>query len=224
MIVRSRFVVGCAVMAASAFLWGCLGESPNPVVFDQVIESTIFSNQLLSPVVVYRNGRVLDTLPSRTTRTYQIGQKGIFQHGWKLVSPRSPFGEPYGIEPFVDLGIQYNVNDVVIITNTANGRTLFTPRIVNAWFGPITLITVNGWASDRRDPGLTLFAGESTSLDHAPYYYWNATSDVVIGDVNGFHIWRASRVDTNEQGEPQLRLEEPGGYIGSGLTNTLVIF
>ncbi len=211
-------------MALLFTLSGCLAESPNPVVFDQVIESTTFTNYLLSPVVLYRNGVILDTLPTRTTRSYDIGAKGIFRHAWKLISPRSPFGDPYGVEPFVDVGIQYNINDKIDIANSANGRTLFTPRIINASFGPVRLAWVNFRQLDERFVGLTLFANEASSVDHAPYFFWNSSSNVYIDEVNGFRIWVASRDDTTSDGDPQLRLEEPGGLGGSGLTNPLVLF
>lgn len=219
-----REFIPIVVFASLLQLPGCLGESPNPVVFDQIIESTTFSNHLLSPVVLYRNGAILDTLPTRATRTYGIGEKGIFRHAWRLISPRSPFGNAYGVEPFVEAGIQYNINDQIDIANSANGRTLFTPRIINGSFGAIRLAWVNLREFDERFVGLTLFANESTSIDHAPYFYWNSSSNVYIDEVNGFRVWVASRDDTTSSGDPQLRFEEPGGFGGSGLTNPLVVF
>ncbi len=213
-----------AWVAVLTGLSGCIDESPLPVVFDQVLESTTFTNRLLAPVVLFRNGVVLDTLPRLTTRTYAIGEKGVFEHAWRLISPRSPSGAPYGEEPFVDLGIQYRIRDVVEIRNQAGGETLFTPRIFNATFFTIRLAWVNVDESDERFVGLPIFANESTSIDNAPYFYWNSSSNVVIDDVTGFRVWIASREDTNDWGDPQLELTDEVGFDGTGATEPLVIF
>jgi hypothetical protein len=212
------------VAALLVGLYGCIEQSPLPVVFDQVIESTTFSNRLLAPVVLYRNGVILDTLPRLATRTYQIGEKGVFEHAWRLISPRSPSGAPYGEEPFVDLGIQYNIRESIDIRNQADGGTLFTPRIFNATFVTIQLAWVNFREFDERFVGMPIFPNQSTSIDHAPYYYWNTSSNVVIDDQVGFRVWIASREDTNAFGEPQLELTNEAGFFGTGATEPLVIF
>ena len=205
-------------------LSGCVEQSPLPVVFDQVIESTTFSNRLLAPVVLYRNGAILDTLPRLTTRAYPIGEKGVFEHAWRLISPRSPSGSPYGEEPFVELGIQYNIRESIEIRNRAGGETLFTPRIFNATFFTIRLAWVNLDDFDERFVGMPIFPNQSTSIDHAPYYYWNTSSNVVIDDQTGFRVWVASREDTNDFGEPQLELTDDVGFDGTGATEPLIIF
>lgn len=208
----------------SLVLSGCIGDSPLPVVFDQVLEATTVNNRLLSPVVIYRNGEVLDTLPSRTLRRYPIGEKGIFRHGWRLISPRNPSGVPYGIEPVSDLGIQYAIEESIEIRNRADGEEIFTPRIVNATFRTLRLAWVNFADFDERFVGLPLFRNEGTSIEHAPYFYWNSGSNVVIEDQGGFRVWVASREDTNSFGEPELELTDDPWFSGSGATDVILVY
>ncbi len=205
-------------------LAGCIEESSNPVVFDQVIESTTFTNHLLSPIVLYRNGITLDTLQSRSSQRYAIGAKGIFRHSWKLISPRNPTGARYGIEPIVELGIQYNINDQIDIRNSANGRTIFTPRVLNASFRRVGISWVNLFEADERQVGILLEPNQGTDLLNAPYYYWIANSNVVIEEIGGFRRWIASRRDTNSDGEPQLQITDEPGLGGSGASNPIVVF
>jgi len=75
------------MLLALALLAGCVEESSTIVTFDEVLESATFTNRLLAPVVIFRDGVPYDTLPARSTQLYPIGKKGVVRHAWQLIAP-----------------------------------------------------------------------------------------------------------------------------------------
>jgi hypothetical protein len=206
----------------TAAIAGCVEQSTNPVVFDQILESTTVENKLLTPIQIFRNGAVLDTLPARTTRTYPLNRKGIFGHAWRIIAPLDANGRRAGIEPRDTFGLQYQVAVRYVVTNETH-RTIFTPRIANLSFRDVRL-TANRYEADEFVTSYVIPSNSVSSVTHAPYYYWNERSNVELTALGAGYRYFFSRLDTNFRGEPAIELESNSSqYDGSGVTRPLTI-
>jgi hypothetical protein len=210
------------VVAAGILLAGCIEQSTTPVVFDQVLESTTFDNRLLTPVVIFRDNAVLDTLPATTSKTYALGRKGVVTHAWQIIAPRDIYGLPAGIEPRVTIGVQYPVRATYTIDNDAiSGHTIFTPRIANLSQWNLRL-TANYSESDQFATNYVIYSNSNTPLDHAPYYYWNSSSNVLLTATNGFGSYLIERSDTVES--RRLVLDDASSFRGSGVSKPIFLY
>jgi hypothetical protein len=200
---------------------GCIDESPTPVVFDQELESTTFRNRLLTPVILFRNGDVLDTLAAQTTLTYPLGVKGVIMHSWRILAPLGNDARPAGIEPTVDIGIQYAINaDYTIDNESVPGETIFTPRIGNFSSRDLRL-TANYREDDQFATSLVIPRNTLSSLTHSPYFYWHSSSNIYLDDVAGPATYRFSR-DTSDGERPLILDDSSRTYEGAGATLPLV--
>jgi hypothetical protein len=203
---------------AALLVASCVEESPTVATFDQVLESTTFDNRLFAPVILFRDGLVLDTLAARTQRSYAIGRRGAIRHAWQILAPYDSRGQKAGIEPHVELGVQYKLNaDYVIDYESVPDGTIFTPRVLNASPYDLRLI-VNQGVDDQFYTWYIIRANSNSSLDHAPYFYWHDRSNVVLD--GGLYAYSFSRVDTNEL--RRLRISDSVYARGSGLTEPLL--
>jgi hypothetical protein len=129
-----------------------------------------------------------------------------------------------GVEPFIDLGVQYVIRGNYSITNESlSGRTLFTPRVLNTSFWNLQL-TVNyqvedPFYTDYIIPSNSIVPTYIDSRAHAPYFYWNSNSNVVLDAVGSVITYYATRLDTNEA--HRLKLDD--AYPGSGLTTPIEV-
>lgn len=215
---RAACIVRLASLALAMVLFGCVDSSPTIVTFDQQLESTTFNNQLFAPVVIFRNDSLLDTLGARQSRSYAIDRRGAIRHTWQLIAPRGSTGQPAGIEPRVDLGVQYKLNAVYTINNDAvPAGTIFTPRVLNA-SGYDLRLTVNFGVSDQFITDYYIRANANSSLTNAPYYYWNYQSNVLLS--GGLYTNSFSRTDTSAY--RLLRISDSIDVRGSGITEPLL--
>lgn len=189
---------------------GCVEESSTPVAFDVVLESTTFDNRLRAPIIVYRNDVVLDTIPAGSSRNYPLNRKGTFRHTWRLISPFGADGRKAGEEPFVDLRVQYQVNQTYRITNDLPGtnETIFTPLISNELPFTTLRLTANYNVENQLVTGYLIPPLTITKLDSAPYYYWHSRSNIVLNAVSGTGVYFFERSDT---GRYELRLDDQLG-------------
>ncbi len=208
---------------AGLILIGCMEQSGTPVVFDQVLESTTFRNRLLSPVILFRNDEVLDTLEARTDITYPLGAKGVFRHQWRILAPPGRDSRPAGIEPTVDLSVQYAINAEYIIDNeSVPGNTIFTPRVANLSNRDLRIIA-NYRETDEFRSSLVIPRNTNLSLTHSPYYYWHSSSNILLEDANGPGGYFFSQ-DTLD-GFGLLILDDSSRtYEGAGATLPLVTY
>ena len=221
---RTPFLLLPLIVGALLPIGGCVDESTQPVAFDQVLESATFDNRLFTPIIVYRDNVVLDTLPARVERTYRIDRKGIVRHQWRILSPRDIQGNPYGIEPFGDFGPQYDINADYRITNSVDGREIFTPRLANFSFDRFRFFYANFRERDQFLVGLVLQPNMVLSLEHAPYYYWNSESNVYLDNIDFFNEeFLISRTDTNAFGEPLLRMSDDSRFSDGGATEPITL-
>jgi hypothetical protein len=196
---------------------GCIEQSSTIVTFDTELQSTTFTNKLLAPLAIYRDGVVIDTLPAKSTRTYPLGRSGIVRHAWKLVTPLDRLGKKTGVEPYVDLGVQYLiVGDYTIDNESVPSKTLFTPMVAN--FSPWKLRLIANYEEDDQVYTDYLIPSDiNLSLTRAPYFYWNASSNVRLeSTTNRSDYYFISRLDTNNT--TNLRLDTQSNYTGSGRT------
>jgi hypothetical protein len=186
---------------------GCVEESLTPAVFDVVLESTTFENRLRAPVIIFRDNVPIDTMPAGSSRTYPLGRKGAVRHVWQLIAPFGSDGRKAGEEPRGDLGVQYQVNQSYRITNSIprTGLSIFTPRVSNAHFSTSFRLIANFEKDDQRITNYLIPPNSFTTLDSAPYFYWNSNSNVVLDAVSGFGDYQFSRSDT---GRWALRLDD----------------
>jgi hypothetical protein len=209
-------MAGMAV--AAALLGGCVENSPTIATFDQELESTTFDNRLLTPIILYRDGNVLDTLPARDQRTYAIGRRGVIRHAWRILPPIDSRGRKAGIEPYVELGVQYRLNANYRLDDEAvPGWTIFTPRILNASPDNLRLI-VNYHEDEEFNTDYYIRSNSNSSLTHAPYYYWHRSSNVIL--AGGIYTYSFSRQDTNDF--RRLRISDSSSVEGAGLTEPLL--
>ena len=204
-------------------LSSCVQESSIPVVFDQELESVTFENRLFSPIIIYRNGEVVDTLIARTEQRYPINRKGVIRHAWRILAPRDNGGRILGVEPYVELGVQYDINAHHTITNSSADRTIFTPRIANLTPDRVRLFYVNYRERDEFLVNQVFSPNMNTSLSHAPYYYWHDESNVYLDNLDRPRVYEFSREDTLFSGEPELDLTDDVEYRGGGLTEPIII-
>ncbi len=211
-ILRYSIILLLALSAA-----GCVEESSTIVTFDTELQSTTFTNKLLAPVVIYRDGAVIDTLPAKSVRSYPLGRKGIVRHAWKLVTPLDRYGKKTGVEPSVDLGVQYLlVGDYTIDNESVPSKTLFTPMVANFSRWQLRLIA-NYEVDDQVYTDYVIPSDINLSLTHAPYFYWNSKSNVRLeSTTNRNDYYFISRLDTNST--TNLRLDTQSEYSGSGRT------
>lgn len=216
----SHITLAVALTLAFA-LAGCIDESSNPVVFDQLLESATFENLLVARVVIFRDGIPIDTLDARTTGTYPINRKGAITHAWKLIAPIDNTGDRAGVEPSQNLGVQYKVRATYTIDSDAlDNKTLFTPRISN--LTPYSLrITANYGTTDQFPTNYTIAANGNSSIVNAPYFYWHASSNIRLTDVFG-RSYQIDRDDSTTLGT--LRLETDSYYRGAGLTEPITVY
>ncbi len=207
---------------AALLLASCVDDSPNPVVFDQTIESVSFENRLFAPIIIYRNNEVVDTLGSRESASYRIDAKGAFRHEWGLFAPRNNLGDRIGLEGRNDLGLQYEVNGSYTIRNVFQGQPIFTPRILNLSIETVQWTWTNFQAASPVRVNRSILANTVTDLDHAPYFVWSASSNVVVEDPSRLRLYHFSRRDTID-GRPELDLDDDFQFSGSGVTIPLEI-
>jgi len=222
----NRFFLFCMACVVSAGFVSCMEESPNPVVFDQVLQSTTVRNRLLTPVIIFRNSAPIDTLPARTDRSYALGQKGVFRHAWRILAPIGIDGKPAGIEPTGELGIQYAINAEYTIENDdAPGGTIFTPRVANLTGHDLNL-TANYQEDDEFRSTLVIARNQNIQLTHSPYFYWNSSSNIVLDEIGGPGIYYFKRDTTGDGGRSRfLQIDDStSSYNGAGLTMPLVAF
>ena len=214
------------VLVVLLALAGCVEDSSTVVTFDTQLESVAFTNQLLAPIAIYRDGAPFDTIPARSFRNYRIDKKGPIRHGWKLIAPTDRFGRKAGIEPFVDLGVQYPLNASYTIDNESvtdgslfGGHTIFTPIVANATPWALRLV-VNYQREDQVYTDYLVPRSIDSQFAYAPYFYWNSTSNVRLESINSFDVYFFTREDTL-QGQV-LELSTSTSFKGSGATKTLV--
>lgn len=210
-------------------LAGCVEESDTILTFDVDLESTTFHNHFYAPIVVYRDNEVLDTIPARATFTYHIGRHGPIHHAWRLISPYDRYGAKVGVEPYVDLGVQYRLRETYEITNNLPGGaqpksgTLFTPYVVNTTALYDLRLTANEHEDDQVITNYIIPRSSIMSVDSAPYFFWHSTSNVELQSTTNSYYWRFSREDTTAAGEPEIYLDESRDeYEGTGRTNALI--
>lgn len=199
---------------------GCVEESSIPVVFDQELNSVTFENRLFTPVAVFRDNVVLDTLPALHRRTYPIHRKGIIRHAWKIVPVLGENGRVAGIQPLVDLGTQFSIDAEYILTsNSVPGETIFTPRIAN--FSPFDLnLHANYREEDEFWTDYVIPRNGITNDVHAPYFYWHARSNVYLHALGASGGYLYSRLDT---GEYALELDATVYYRDAGATLPITV-
>jgi len=195
---------------------GCVEEAATIATFDTPLQSTTFENRLLAPVVVRRDGSLLDTIPARSARYYPLGVMGPVRHSWQLIAPLDRFGKKAGVEPSVDLGVQYFINATYRIDNDGvPGKTLFTPMIAN--FTPYQLrLIANYREDDQVYTDYLIPADITTMLSQAPYFYWHGSSNVRLESTTTFNFYELSRQDTVES--RNLRLDTGSEWKGTGRT------
>jgi hypothetical protein len=204
---------------------GCVEQSSTVVSFDVILESATIKNELLAPIVVFRDGVILDTLPASQERSYPIGHRGPVRHAWQLLSPRDRFGKKVGVEPYVDLGIQYPLNAQYTVDNESlNGsvidqQELFTPLIAN--YSPEDLrLIVNYREEAQVYTDMVIPRGTALSLDNAPYFYWHSSSNVRLESMTSSRFYFFTRDDTAEA--RRLELNTSNEFEGQGRTLLLV--
>lgn len=209
-----------SVLPFLPLLAGCVEESPVTVVFDQELKSVTFENRLFTPLVLYRDGAVLDTLRAEETRTYPLNRRGIVRHAWQIIPPRGVSGNPAGISPYVDLGVQYAIEARYTIRNTSvPGETIFTPRIANFTLDDLWLV-VNYDEEDEFLTNYILRRNQITSDTHAPYFYWNSGSNIYLDPVNSPGFYRFSRNDSGDYG---LELDNGARFGDAGATTPITV-
>lgn len=233
---RTRIMMSNTIRRRSAHIFlvlammsitGCVEESPTIVTFDVELESTTFTNRLLTPLVLYRDGTVLDTLPASQQRTYTIGRKGSVRHAWRIIAPLDRYGRKAGVEPYVDLGVQYALNASYRIDNEALeegiffGKTLFTPLIANYSPWPLRLI-VNYQEDDQVITDYIIPRSIDSQLVHAPYFYWHSESNVRLESTTNWNYYFITRLDTNEN--RQLQLDDSPSADGTGRTIPITVY
>lgn len=213
-------------LALAGVIGGCVEESATTVVFDQLLESTTFENRLLTKVVIFRDGLPIDTLEARESGLYPIGRKGAIRHAWRIMAPIDNSGNRSGVEPYVDLGVQYKVRASYLIDNDAlSGETLFTPRIVN--LTPYSLrITANYATTDPVSTNYTVPANSvipnlASPTPHAPYFFWHSSSNIRLTDTRFGRVYEIRRNDSTALGT--LRLDNSSLYTGTGLTEPIIV-
>lgn len=215
-------LVALALLAGAllAGLSGCVEESPTPVVFDQELKSVTFDNRLFTPILIFRDNVILDTLLAEQTRTFPLNRKGIVRHAWQILPPTGVSGRSAGIAPYVDLGIQYGINAYYTIRNTSvPGRTIFTPRIAN--FSPYDLrLDVNYNESDEFITDYVIRRADITGDTHAPYFYWHISSNIYLDPlaVSGYYAYFR-----NGTGDSVLALETGPRYGDAGATIPITV-
>lgn len=208
------YVIAAAILLAGAP--GCVEESSVPVAFDQELESATFDNRLYTPIAIFRDNQLLDTLPALQRRRYAINQKGIIRHAWKIVPARGENGRIAGVEPYVELGTQFDIRAEYIITNNSvPGEVLFTPRVAN--FSPYNLqLFANFREEDEFWTDYVIPRSGITDDTHAPYFYWNSRSNVYLEQVGRSAGYVFSRLDTGVFGlalDNSLRHREAGATL-----------
>lgn len=199
---------------------GCVEESPTPVVFDQELKSVTFENRLFTPILIFRDGMVIDTLSAIESRTFPLNRRGIIRHGWQIVPPRGVTGRIAGISPYIDLGIQYDIEAHYTIRSTSvPGHTIFTPSIANFSLYDLRL-DVNYGQEDEFLTDYVIPRYDITSETHAPYFYWHSNSNIYLDLVGGLGYYRYSRKDSGEFG---LKLETGPYYGDAGATSPITV-
>lgn len=222
----NRFPLFCAACLLGLGIAACIDESPNPVVFDQVLQSTTLRNRLLTPIIIFRNSTPIDTLEARTDRSYPLGEKGVFRHAWRILAPVGLDGKPAGIEPTGELGIQYAINAEYIIENDdAPGGTIFTPRVANLTGFDLNL-TANYHESNEFRSTLVIARNQNISLTHSPYFYWHSSSNIVVDEIGGPGVYYFQRDTSGISGSARyLQIDDStSSYKGAGVTMPLVAF
>ena len=179
-----------------------------------------FDNRLFTPIAIFRDNVVLDTVQAEEVRTFPINRKGVIRHAWKIVPPKGVLGRAAGIEPYVDLGIQYAIDARYTITRSSvPGETIFTPLIAN--FSSYDLqLYANYGVDDEFQSDYVLPRGGIMPTDHAPYYYWNSNSNIYLDRIGGVGYYTFSRSDT---GIYELRLDDSPRYGDAGATIPITV-
>lgn len=210
--------------ALAVVVVGCVERSSTIVTFDEVLESTTFENRLLAPVVIFRDAVVLDTIPASSTRTYRLDRRGPVLHAWKLVAPTDRYGRKAGVEPRIELGVQYELNARYITDNELNGygpdagRTMFTPLVANFTQWPLRLI-----ANYREEDQVVTdyIVPVNSTIPEAPYYYWHLESNIRLESTVNSFTRDYSRQDS---GRYELRMDNSSTYRGTGRTEPISVY
>lgn len=201
---------------------GCVEDASTVATFDTPLESTTFENRFLARVAIYRDGSILDTIPARSTRVYWIGKIGPVRHSWKLIAPLDRFGKKAGVEPTVDVGVQYLIRAIYTIDNEGvSGKTLFAPMVAN--FTPYQIRLIANY--DEDDEVYTDYlipADINTILTNAPYFYWHGSSNVRLESTTTSNHYELSRQDTVES--RNLKMDNGEEWEGSGRTVPRAIY
>lgn len=200
----------------SAVTSGCVEDASTIATFDTTLESTTFENRLLAKVIVWRDGQVLDTIPARATRSYALGKTGPVRHSWRLIAPLDRFGKKAGVEPVVDLGVQYHINASYRLDNEGvPGKTMFAPMVAN--FTPYQLrLIANYREDDQVYTDYLIPADITTMLTNAPYFYWHGSSNVRLESTTTSNSYEISRQDTVES--RNLKMDTGSEWEGTGRT------
>ncbi len=226
MVPNIRVSFSLLALLAIATLSGCVERSDTIVTFDEVLENTTFENRLLAPVVIYRDNAVLDTLPASTTRMYALGRRGPVLHAWKLVAPTDRFGKKAGVEPRIELGVQYELRARYTVDNSLSGtgidagRTIFTPLVANFTQWPLRLIA-NYREEDQVITDYLIPRNIDSLLAFAPYFYWNSESNIRLESTTSSFVRFYSRLDTNEY---ELRMDNDSRYSGTGRSVPITVY
>lgn len=201
---------------------GCVENASTIATFDTPLESTTFENRFLASIVVYRDGAVLDTIPARSTRYYPLGRVGPVRHSWRLIAPVDRFGKKAGVEPTVDLGVQYFISANYTIDNEGvPGKTLFAPMVAN--FTPYQIRLIANYDEDDEVYTDYLIPTDiTTMLNNAPYFYWHSSSNVRLESITTSNRYELSRQDTVES--RSLKIDGGAEWRGSGRTIPRTIY
>jgi hypothetical protein len=153
---------------------------------------------------------------------YPINAKGAVKYAWKLRRPNDRYGRPVGLEPYVQLGVQYAIRGEYTITNDIpgdgglfSGRTIFTPMVAN-FSGRALRLIANYDEDDQVITDYLIPQSTDSSLTYAPYFYWNGSSNIRLESIQDSYTITFRREDTT--GYRKLELDGNSLFSGSGRT------
>lgn len=194
---------------------GCFDSSLGPAVLDIEYVDMRVDNQLLAPIIIFRNGEAIDTLAALGDGVYPIGKRGMFSHGWRLIRPVGPSGAIIGTARSGEFGIQNSPSESYAASAySGTSQDAFAPLVDNRSRYPIQVHIGSGTVAPSQPefivPGDTILGRENL-----PYFTWSETASVWL--INPLHrdTLRFSAADT---GATRLQIES--AY--SGVTKPLI--
>jgi hypothetical protein len=128
----------------------------------------------------------------------------------------------------VDLHVQYALNARYEINNEIpgdgnlfSGRTIFAPMVGNFSSKPYRLI-VNYREDDQAITDYLIPHSIDSILMHAPYFYWNSSSNIRLESTVDSYVWQFYRDDTTHA--TKLELDGSSEFSGSGRTVPVTIY